>query len=66
MRYLVLFSPAIVLFVMTVVVALNHGNISSTMLVVFLAALTVSAVAAEIVRIQLRREARDHRERPIR
>jgi hypothetical protein len=62
LKYLILFSPTIVLLVMTFVVALNHGKISGTMMVVFLAILTISAAAAEIVRIQLRREARDHRE----
>lgn len=65
MRCLILFSPALVLLAMTAVTVIDDG-ISKDLLKIFLAMLTVAAVAAEVVRINLRREARDHRERPIR
>jgi hypothetical protein len=59
MRYLVLFSPALVLLAMTLAVAINDGMVSTTLVVVFLAVLTVSMAAAEAVRFQLRQEVRD-------
>lgn len=54
MKQLILFSPSIVLLIMTVVVA--SGEISDRVLMVFLAFLTVSVAAAEIARVEFRKK----------
>jgi hypothetical protein len=61
--YALLFGPAIVLVVWALALAIDHGILSQAAMVFFLVVLALSVVAAEMVRIHIRRQIRRERKR---
>jgi hypothetical protein len=53
-RYVILFSPAIVLAAMTIAVYIDE-RLKDSVLVPFLFLLTISVIGAEVMRIRIRR-----------